>query len=64
MNGFARLMENGNLALILGSSEKEDESITWSLLPLPGHIINGDVRGTFIDFKKTKTPADKKADRW
>jgi len=44
VNGFARLMENDKLALILGSIEKEDESITWPLLHLLGHIINGDVR--------------------
>jgi hypothetical protein len=27
-------------------------------------IINGDVSGAFIDFKTTKTTADKKAERW
>jgi HTH-type transcriptional regulator / antitoxin HigA len=64
VHGFAKLMENGNLALIVGSREKKDESITRALLHLLGHIINGDVRGTFIDFKTSKTPADKKADRW
>jgi hypothetical protein len=35
-----------------------------ALRHLLGHIINGDVCGTFIDFKTVKTPADNKADRW
>jgi len=30
----------------------------------PCSIFNGDISGTFIDFKTAKTPADKKADRW
>jgi HTH-type transcriptional regulator / antitoxin HigA len=64
VNGFIKLTAKGNLALIVSSREKAGENLMPALRHLLGHIIYGDVSGTFIDFKTTKTPADKKADRW
>lgn len=64
VNGFIKLTAKGNLALIVSNREKAGENLMPALRHLLGHIIYGDVRGTFIDFKTTKTPADKKADRW
>jgi transcriptional regulator with XRE-family HTH domain len=64
VNGFARLTAKDNLVLIVSSRQKKGESITNALMHLLGHVIYGDVSGTFIDFKTSKTPADKKADRW
>jgi len=59
-----QLTAKGNLALIVSNREKAGENLMPALRHLLGHIIYGDVSGTFIDFKTTKTPADKKADRW
>ena len=65
VNGFVKLTAKGNLALIVSSREKAGENLMPALRHLLGHIVvGGDVNGTFIDFKTTKTPADKKADRW
>jgi len=64
VNGFIKATAKGNLALIISSREKKGESLMPALRHLLGHIINGDVSGVFIDFKTTKTPADKKADQW
>ncbi len=64
VNGFVKATAKGNLVLIVSSREKEEDNPMPALRHLLGHIINGDVSGTFIDFKATKTSADKKADRW
>jgi len=64
VNGFVKLTATGNLALIISSREKAGENIMPALRHLLGHIIHGHVSGAFIDFKTTKTPADKKANQW
>ena len=64
VNGFVKKTATGNLALLVSSREKAGESIMPALRHLLAHIINGDISGTFIDFKTAKTSADKKADRW
>jgi HTH-type transcriptional regulator / antitoxin HigA len=64
VNGFAGLTANDNLVLIISSREKKDQSIFPALFHMLGHVIHGDVKGSFIDFKTKRTPADKKADRW
>ncbi len=63
VNGFIKATAKGNLALIISSREKKGESLMPAFRHLLGQIINGDVCGTFIDFKTVKTPADKKADQ-
>ncbi len=64
VNGFVKATAKGNLALIVSSREKKSDNLMPAFMHLLGHIINGDVSGTFIDFKTTKTLADKKADFW
>jgi hypothetical protein len=64
VTGYARFLENGHLVIIVGNRETEEESIANVLLHLLGHAINGDVNGSFIDFKTSNNPADKKADQW
>lgn len=64
VNGFIKLTARGNLPLIVSSREKKSDNLMPALRHLLGHIIYGDVNGAFIDFKTTKTPADKKADRF
>jgi HTH-type transcriptional regulator / antitoxin HigA len=64
VNGFVKLTAKGSMALVISNREKDGESIIPALLHLLGHVMNGDVRGSFIDFKTSKSPADKKADRW
>jgi transcriptional regulator with XRE-family HTH domain len=64
VNGFARLTAKDNLVLIVSSRQKKGDSINKALFHMLGHVIYGDVSGTFIDFKTSKTPADRRADRW
>ena len=64
VKGFVKVTAKGSLALIASSREKKSDNLMPGLRHLLGHIINGDVTSKFIDFKTTKTPADKKADQW
>ena len=59
VNGFVKQTATGNLVLLVSSREKAGENIMPALRHLLAHIINGDISGTFIDFKTAKTPADK-----